>query len=306
MPRVSVGMPVFNCERFVGRSIEAVLSQTYGDLELVISDNASTDGTEAVCREYARLDSRIRYVRQAKNLGGPPNFRYVFEIGRGEYQKWNTADDYWDPTFIAKAVEFLDSNPDFVLCYSRTRFIDIDGGLAGTYDDNLDLSEDSPRERFLHLLDVIGLCHADLGLIRRAAMRRTKLMTSERHCDVHFVAELSLYGKFHVLPEYLFFRRLHPQSSSWDLADENLQRTYYDPSGRDRLGMHHWRKYSRLAGSIIRSPVTTPDKASLLVNIARRMTWDRAALGWDLAAAVGWPAVPAPPPANRPPEMRRD
>ena len=207
------------------QSIESMLGQTYGDFELVISDNASSDHTEDVCRDYARRDPRIRYVRQARNLGGPANFRHVFEIGSGEFQKWTTADDYWDTTFIEKAIRVLDERPDVVLCYPKTRFVDELGTVVGDYDDNLHLLEPSPRDRFLRLLDTIGLCHADVGVIRRSAMRRTRLMTDERSCDVHFVAELSLYGKFWVLPEPLYYRRLHADASSWNLADEASQRT---------------------------------------------------------------------------------
>lgn len=304
MPRVSVGIPVYNCERFVARSIEAILGQSFTDFELVISDNASTDATEQICREYATRDARIRYLRHATNMGGPANFRHVFAVGEGEFQKWTTADDYWAPSFLDKAVKVLDEYPDVALCYSKTRFIDAAGNVLGDYDDNLHLVEDSPRDRFLRLMRDIGLCHADLGLIRRSAMQKTRLMTNERHCDVHFVAELALYGKFWLLTEPLFYRRLHSQSSSWDLHDETRQRTYYDPKRIDRLGMHVWRKYSRLSGAVVRSPLTIRDKASLLGNIARWMAWDRSELARDFAALIGLPMVSARSTEARPPEKR--
>ena len=299
MPRVSVGMPVFNCERFVAQSIESILGQTYGDFELVISDNASSDHSEEVCRDYARRDARIRYVRQARNLGGPANFRHVFEIGGGEFQKWTTADDYWDTTFIEKAIRVLDEHPDVVLCYPKTRFVDERGTLVGDYDDNLHLLEPSPRDRFLRLLETIGLCHADVGVIRRSAMRRTRLMTEERSCDVHFVAELSLYGKFWVLPEPLYYRRLHADASSWNLADEASQRRYYDPTGRHGPGMQSWRKYARLSGAVLRGPATWAEKGAMLAHLGRRMAWDRTELSRDLAARIGW--RPSRPRRSEPP-----
>ena len=118
MPRVSIGMPVHNGQRFIRSAIESLLSQTCGDFELVISDNASTDATEAICREYQARDARVRYSRSERNLGGPANFRRVFHLCSGELHKWATADDYWEPTFVERCVEILDARPDVVLAYS--------------------------------------------------------------------------------------------------------------------------------------------------------------------------------------------
>lgn len=293
MPRVSVSLPTYNCERYVGQSIESLLGQTFGDLELVISDNASTDGTEQICRDYARRDSRVRYVRRPDNIGAPANFRYVFSLCRGEYHKWSTSDDFWAPDFLQKSVAVLDAHPDVVLCYPMTRFVDADGKTLNDYEDNLHLLDDSPRVRFLRLIQTIRLCHADLGLIRRATMERTMLMTDERASDVQFLAELSLYGKFWLLPERLYFRRMHPQSSSWDRKDENRQRVHYDPGGTDRLGMHNWRKYRHLARAVRRSPVSLRHKAALLTDVARWMVADRRGLASDLMERLRAPAASA-------------
>ena len=124
MPRVSIGVPVYNGERFIRQSVESLLAQTYGDFELVITDNASKDGTEEVCRELVKKDKRVRYVRNDKNLGGPGNFRRVFALCSGEFHKWSTADDYWDPTVIEKCVAVLDREPDVVLCYPKSNLVD--------------------------------------------------------------------------------------------------------------------------------------------------------------------------------------
>ena len=112
MPRVSIGVPVYNGERFIRQSVESLLAQTYGDFELVITDNASKDGTEEVCRELVKQDKRVRYVRNEKNLGGPGNFRRVFALCSGEFHKWSTADDYWEPTVIEKCMAVLDREQD--------------------------------------------------------------------------------------------------------------------------------------------------------------------------------------------------
>jgi glycosyltransferase involved in cell wall biosynthesis len=242
MPRVSIAVPAYNCERFVAQSLESLLGQTYGDFELVISDNASTDGTEDVCRRYAALDRRVRYVRRSENIGGPGNFRYVFSLCEGEYHKWSTADDYWDQNFLARAVEVLDRNADVVLCYPKTRLIDEHGRTISDYDDNLHLIDPLPSTRFRDLLSLIGLCNAHLGLIRRSQLARTRLIAAHHASDIDFLAELALYGKFWVLPDTMFFRRFHPTSSSWARDDAQHQRAYDDPAGRTYYGMHTWKK----------------------------------------------------------------
>src|SRR5690348_17890875 len=88
MRKVAIGMPVWNGEKFVSEAIESILGQTYGDFELVISDNASTDATAEICRGYAKQDTRIRYFRQTKNIGAGPNHHEVFRLSAGRYFKW--------------------------------------------------------------------------------------------------------------------------------------------------------------------------------------------------------------------------
>jgi glycosyltransferase involved in cell wall biosynthesis len=286
LPKVSIAMPAYNSEAFIGRALESLLAQTYGDFELVISDNASTDGTEAICREYAARDARVRYVRRPENVGGPGNFRYVYSLCSGEYHKWSTADDYWAPTYLEKCVAVLDSRPDVVLCYSKTRLVDADGATIDDYDDNLHLQQDSPRERFESLLTIIGLCNAHLGLIRRSKMSHTALIGNEFQSDVHFLAELSLYGKFSVVPEVLFFRRFHRQSSSWDRDNVKNQRAYYAPGKQSHFGMNTWRKYRALTRGVWRSPLSMLDKLQLSAHLARRANWQRGLLARELLASA--------------------
>jgi glycosyltransferase involved in cell wall biosynthesis len=133
-PRIGIGLPVYNGERHIRQAIESHLSQTFGDFELVIADNQSTDGTETICRELAALDERVRYIRNEANLGGPGNFRRVFSHCRGEYHKWSTADDWHAPTFFAKAVEILDRDAETILVYPKTILVDETGNETGRYE----------------------------------------------------------------------------------------------------------------------------------------------------------------------------
>lgn len=282
-PRVSIAMPLYNCERYVAQAVNSLLAQTYSDFELVISDNASTDGSADICRELARRDSRIKYHRFEQNVGGPGNFRRVFELSSGELHKWSTADDYWEPRYLESCIAVLDSCPDVVLAYSKTMLIEDDGRVREKYEDNLILEDSRPSVRFRQLLAQIGLCNAHLGVIRRSAMLKTGLIGPQLASDVHFLAELSLYGKFAVVPDYLFFRRMHPNSSSWDRTDDRHQQQYYDPSGRikAKLSRAEAMALRSLTAIAWRSGVPLKEKLSLGGYVLRRAFHSRTELWAD-------------------------
>jgi len=101
-PKISIGMPVYNGAKYIREALDSLLGQTFTDFELIISDNASTDNTEAICREYAAKDERIRYIRQPHNLGASANFKFVLDEAQGEYFMWAAADDVWDKNWIEK------------------------------------------------------------------------------------------------------------------------------------------------------------------------------------------------------------
>lgn len=286
MPRVSIAVPTYNCEKYIAQSLESLLGQSYGDFELVISDNASTDGTEAICRRYEAQDKRVRYVRRTENIGGPGNFRYVFSLCSGEYHKWSTADDYWHPEFLKEAVAVLDQNRDVVLCYPKTRKIDRDGATLADYEDRLHLVDESPRVRFRQLYERIGLCNAHLGLIRREAMLKTRLIAAHKASDVDFLAEMALQGKFWLLPEIRFFRRFHPQSSSWDRGNVEHQRKYYDPNSKTGARMDSWQRFSFQLDLVWRSTASVSDKLALSKELGRWARHDRHVLSRELIGRV--------------------
>jgi glycosyltransferase involved in cell wall biosynthesis len=285
-PPVSVAIPAYNCERYIAQSIESLLSQSYGDFELVISDNASTDGTEAVCRRYAQQDARVRYVRRSENIGGPGNFRYVFSLCTGKYHKWSTADDHWHPEFLREAVAVLDAQPDVVLCYPKTQLIDAEGRKIEDYEDNLELDAESARKRFRDLYSLIGLCNAHLGLLRRDAMLKTRLIAGHLASDVDFLAEMALIGKFHVLPDVRFYRRFHAASSSWARGDAKHQAAYYAPKAKGLSAVGTWKRFGFQLGLIARSPAPAADKLALSIDILRRMRYDRGILLRELGAQI--------------------
>jgi glycosyltransferase involved in cell wall biosynthesis len=114
IPKVTIGMPVYNGERLIRKALDSILAQTLDDFVLIISDNASNDGTGEICLEYARRDPRIRYIRQPVNRGASFNFWFVFDQAATEYFMWAASDDVRSPDFRKVNVRFLESNPDYV------------------------------------------------------------------------------------------------------------------------------------------------------------------------------------------------
>jgi glycosyltransferase involved in cell wall biosynthesis len=285
MPRVSVGLPVYNGERYLRTAIESILAQTYQDFEFIITDNASTDKTEQICREFARLDKRILYHRNEKNIGAPRNFNLAFKLSHGEYLKWATSDDYIAPDFIEKCLRVMDSDPDVVLCFPNAKLIDAEGNFIENFDDVLHLQDPIASRRFIQLLERIKLAHQHLGLIRSAALGKTSLHGSFTAADINFLAELSLYGKFYNLPEYLLFRRFHPGSSSWDRADIKRQVTWTDPNRGGRIRLDRWESARSFFDAVHRSPIPVRQKIEAWRYLVHRMYWQKVILWEELIIA---------------------
>lgn len=117
---------MFNGEKFLKSAIDSILSQTFKNFELIISDNASTDSTPKICKEYALKDNRIRYIRQLQNFGAVRNFWFVLEQAKCEYFMWAAADDIRHPLFLEKTLKVLSSNKNAVCCMSKAKFFSLE------------------------------------------------------------------------------------------------------------------------------------------------------------------------------------
>jgi len=118
-PLVSIGMPVFNGEKFIRKRLDSVIEQTFKDFELIISDNSSTDSTPVICEAYSKKDKRIRYFRQKKNMGATWNFNFVLQEAKFKYFVWAAVDDLWESNFLEKNIEILETNKNAVASMSR-------------------------------------------------------------------------------------------------------------------------------------------------------------------------------------------
>ncbi len=234
VPRLSIGLPVYNGEQYLSEALDALLGQSYEDFELIISDNASTDGTADICRRYVAQDPRVRYVRQPHNIGAAPNHNFVFREARGELFKWASHDDLYGQDLLRRCVEALDEHPHMVLAHAWHAIIDGAGTVTETYD--YQLATDSPHapERFRSLLFADG---GDdfYGVIRADVLRRIAPHDSYHHADRTIVAEIALHGPFHQVPELLYFRRDHPTRAERANPTKRTRCANLDPRRADRL-----------------------------------------------------------------------
>lgn len=284
-PRVSIGMPVYNGERFLAETLDSVLRQTYSDFVLYIADNASTDGTEAICRDYAARDSRIHYIRNPVNVGAAANYTRCFSPATSEYFRWQNADDTIEPTLLEECVRELDAHPDVVLAYGKTRFIDANSQLIEPYEDNLHLPQARAADRYITCMNNIDLQHLMYGLIRRDVLARIPLLKSYVLSDINFICELSLYGKFTEIPRHLFNCRAHDKAASWDMGNKERLRTHWDPSKR-RLVFQYWHSWYDHYRAVLRAPLPAPDKLELCYFLLKWGYWRKAFLWREVSEFV--------------------
>lgn len=268
--RVSIGMPVYNGEQFLKEALDSILAQTFEDFELIISDNASTDSTQKICREYAAQDRRIRYYRNEQNIGVSNNFNCVFELSTGEYFRWAAHDDLLAPALLSRCVTVLDQDSSIVMCYSKTARIDEHGAVVGNYDSDMKVASLKPHERFRDLICVNHSCISMFGVVRASALRMTQLIANYRGSDWNMLAELGLMGRLYEIPEYLFFRRDHPHAATkfWGDDPEGYQ-AWFDPAKAGQISFPHWRRLIEYFVSIRRVPLTLSERLLCYAQIGR-------------------------------------
>jgi len=255
VPKVSIGLPVYNGERYLRSALESILRQDFCDFELIISDNASTDATQNICREYAAKDYRIRYYRNERNIGASGNFKRVFELARGKFFKWAAHDDVHLPGFLRRCTEVIDqAAATVVLVTPKTETIDEDGKIINITVESLDTRRPRPHQRVKDVLRVVFWATAQFGLFRTDALRKTRLIQPFFAADNVLLVEVALAGEIWELPETLFQRRLHSGIST--TANKNWREllVWFDPSQRGlktfvpptlRLGLEFTRAVTR-------------------------------------------------------------
>jgi glycosyltransferase involved in cell wall biosynthesis len=269
-PRVSIGLAVYNGERYLAETIDSILAQTFHDFELIISDNASTDHTQEIARAYAAKDERIRYYRNAKNLGIAPNYNRVIGLARGEYFKLADYDDLLAPTFLECCIAILDSMSSVVVCYARARLIDENGFDLGPCDPKPDTGSPQPHERFRKLILEPHLAIQSMGLMRRDAIMQTRLYGSYPSSDEVFLAELSLWGQYYEIQDRLISIRIHAKQTT--KGTYTLQRDrvlLFDTSLTDKISLPKWWYLSGCLRAIANAPLLPAERFACYITMLK-------------------------------------
>ena len=238
-PLVGIGMPVFNGEKYLARAIDSILAQTLGDFELVICDNASSDGTGEICAAYAARDRRVRYVRNPANIGAGPNFDRCFHLARGTYFHWAAHDDMLAPDYLARAVDALERHPQAVLCVGGIVEIGADGEELRRYATDLgDMAAPEPARRFARVIHSHHQCEDFFGLYRREALLGSGLVGTFSGSDRVLLAEIALRGPWVRLPDHLFLHREHGERATRALllVDRAAAVRWLAPQAKPRRG----------------------------------------------------------------------
>ena len=242
-PRVSIGLPVFNGEKYLTRAINSLVSQDFEDFELILSDNASTDSTEAICREFAAKDRRIRYHRNETNIGASRNYNRVFELARAEFFKWASHDDECHPSLVRRCLERFQQAPaSAVLVYSKADIIDELGQFKEPSLDHIDSPSPWPHIRLARVIWSVVFANALWGVVRSTALRRTRLM-GVLEADLVLLTELALQGQSIEIPEVLYWQRRHAGSAIPSSHSEQALLAWHDPErANDRILLPHWER----------------------------------------------------------------
>jgi glycosyltransferase involved in cell wall biosynthesis len=288
-PVASVGIPVYNGAAYLPAALASAQEQDLADIEIVISDNGSTDGTQEICLDAARRDARIRYLRSERNRGGAWNYMRVAAVARAPVFAWHAADDVTAPSFVRRCVEALEEHPEAVLAYPRTQLIDATGAVFEDLDDEaLGLDARSPHERIRNLLRRQA-SHVMYGVVRRHALLRTRGMTPCVGDDMVLLTELLVQGPMVLVPEQLFRQRRHDRQFS---AQGHEQVTWYAPDAKTRFAFPQSKVSMELVRAIGHAELPPVEKLRCWSEILPSWTLPRwRGVATDLRVALGVPSL---------------
>lgn len=259
-PTLSIGMPVHNGARYLEHTLECLRGQRFdGEVEVLVSDNASTDETPEIIRAAAAADPRIRYVRQEVNLGPAGNFNYVFQHTTGEYFTWLASDDLFEPDFHQRMVDMLRARPDAAAAMSRVRLVDEHNELMVHADEPIEGDHPDPIERFIRYAGYNHYCQYSYSVVRRSAMAKTRLLLPFWSSDRLWCAELALAGSLLRDRETLFYVRQHRDRLTRRMGRRDRVTTsfYLTPSGSRAVTLYYAKQ---LREAIERAELSNADK----------------------------------------------
>jgi glycosyltransferase involved in cell wall biosynthesis len=269
-PLVSLGLPVYNGENYLAAALGSLVGQDYPELQIIVADNASDDGTERIARDFAERDQRVVYLPSAENRGAAWNYNRTVDAADGDLFKWAAHDDVCVPSYVRRCVDALEvAGEAAVLAYPKTLVIDADGAVVGDFEDDMDLRETSPHRRLAHLLSVRTDYHPVFGLIRAGALRQSRRIGAYPGSDVVLLTELAIMGQFVEVPERLFLRRIHEKTSMNANPNPQDRAAWFDPRLAGRPALPLTQMTVQIAETIRRAELETTERFYCLAALSR-------------------------------------
>lgn len=285
--KVAVGLPVYNGQEYLAAAIESHLSQTFGDFDLVISDNGSTDATPEICADYARKDQRIKFLRSPENRGILWNHRRVMDESESatQYFRWAGADDILEPGLLQAMVNVLNTRTEVVAVMPDTKNIDDRGEVIGTMARSLDFQSPDVFQR-AHDILVANYQHViAYGLFRVSTLRLMRTRPNYFGWDPVFAWELALRGQIVQAAGPALLRRFHVGSISRVKTSKEL-RKWVEPHSKAGMSFPHWNWTYERARVLIACPMSTRDRLRIAKLLLRDARWQRAKLLRDVTQAA--------------------
>lgn len=283
-PLLSVGVPVFNGLPYLEESLESLMEQEMEDLEIIVCDNASTDGTREFVERVADTDERIRYYRNSSNIGGTRNFNRTFRLARGKYFRWASSDDFVGPNSLRRCVRVLERDSSAILAFPETVLVDDEGEAIGEYDDGSGWEAEKAHRRFEYSLTRWGLANVHYGMIRSEVLAGTSLLGHYPGSDLVLLAELTTRGPFRRVTGAKLYRRVHPESTASREPDSLAH--FFDPERPSSFGDQFLRMFRSLASVVWSAPVDLQQKARMYGALLRHGVWARRRLASELTDKV--------------------
>lgn len=250
-PLVTIGLPVYNGEKYVRRALDSLLAQDYEHFELIISDNASTDRTAEICREYVGKDRRIQYYRNASNMGAIWNFRRVLEMAQGEYFMWAAHDDQWEPAFMSSLARELETHPEAGVAMSAVERIQPDG----TQYDIVRYENETDPANMKHLQIAVAIAarkpyHLFIyGLFRTDLLKKALDVPPVVAGDRLFMCQMAMATKFRYVDQILYIRQMSASSIRVRYANDELGKIWQN----HHLG--NWKKLLYIGPYLLSSKI---------------------------------------------------
>ena len=234
-PKVTIGLMVYNEEQHVENTIKSILDQNYENFELLVGNNGSTDRSSKIIESYVRADSRIRHINRGEGIGALQNWNDLVRKAKGDYFILAGGHDLWSKNYLVRLVEKLDSNPDAVIAFSPTQWIDENGAFVDVPTSIIDTSGMGPAKRVL----AISIANRSYlyALMRHSAVMQTRLQLEIVGSGEIFLQELGQMGSFALVENERWIRRKNRAGE-----DRMTQLMRY----RDILFSKKWKKWRYL------------------------------------------------------------